>query len=1353
MTTVSPYDSSQSFLYKKAKELGVPARFVWIAPKSEKDARLIDSFDLEDNKDAIFTTLFEIIRKLVEEDPVVSLTQIWEIVSKSRGDSYIPLELIFIWLHAHFPPDIQVENVHLLQQVNSYLEFLNEPGRYKTMTDVINYYRTNWLPRYERELLVDNQTLQQYLKAQEEIGSIEPVAHGPVVVDTVKINYDYPVEPGINPLPDHFNKAKTSYVVPFIQLNVKQVKGQAEDVPRYYKIYKGKSIESRPEYNNIILTSTQAANAQSLYLNVWMGAGQTNVFDNEEEARTGKKESFDLVTISYLEQLNIIRVTFKSPRNAEVDEKVIIERIHRHIPDLVPPLPNQIRELRVSGNFVIYQVGLIDISLLHLIMNDPLFSTYLYLEESGKSFANKDRLNIRYRGASAELDEGKGYRTSEKGTAKNRAALSANVSQEIMEGGTSIQVVSAFGEVNTFKTPKSIPVLNIKINRAISRGAVDKFVNIMTRLIHRYTQYADQIKDYYLYLVPEYSGVLASKTEVILPKTVPETGGRIEESGQLSRNARLRKYASDIFVANYARRCQKERQPMLLLNPEEEEAWKQRLVQTPGGPPQQRQVMYFPRESHKYHLVCPDDATPYPGLQENKSLANRHTYPFIPCCFKLNQLNEPIVQAYYKGMDRPVKQAKPRKLHIIKGDKSLDPGRSAFIPPAISSFLSQYDPDAGTFYRYGVPRSTNSLIHCVAIARQMPAYLSAPNQEAWVSEVRDKIFEQGVKPESLRQELFDMTNEEIVRVTRDKESFFDPLLFYRAVELLFDCNIYIFSKEDKDPDTQKKISMLQLPRNRYFHVHPPNPNKPVVLIMRHHGGAADKLDYPQCELIVDQRSLGGRATEMNMLYGESMNSLMYSAISFVSRTITWQIFETPEPTLTARLNIYSNLNYPILFGQIPILAQFLDVAGKARLFILAPEVSPAGQFTDLRIFLNVPPTAPLNVPEFSVSQAKDNLPPYNKLIEFLGTPVGVTTTTNRQQLTGLWFPMGDVQFGFYAPCQDFSMRLFSEQFPTIPLDSESTSLTVSIPRGTQSQSQIQRISYLRKVAGFVDQIIRYLYLLSGIKDPTEFLRNNAIMYGPEKPDSTFVYNLAKIPRTLPGGTFQEVITAFSRQLPEMFIQGKIVLYDQQMYEGINFQLKTFAKEIEGLGITAAQRRQIQGFYSNKTDFSFDPKNEYILGSIREYNNWKEIYVPSASLQQRTAQNLKDNIQTKLSENAFAYQEPYIYQRSDNTTVGTSYDPRLDKFYQIQNVIGGDFKRAIRVALTWYEEKRNLGFTAEPYESPDGLNPAHIIYRISPGGGAIVKRNNSGFVNPEDAIALEILEYSDGAYHAAMLPIL
>lgn len=1341
LTTYSEWDTSLSFLHKQAILLQVPVRYVLIQ-SSEEDDQFIEIFDLAEHRNSHFTTIFIVIRKLIQQagPDKLTLSALWEIISKIRGDTFTGSEIIPIWLHAI--PEFQVNNPALFDQVTVLLSNISDPERYRDMNEVINYYQNVWLVQFNQEFTSDFQKLQEFFASQQEISGISPVEHSPLVIESVVISYDYDVDPGINILPDIFNSSHTSYIIPYIQYNVKKL----DNTDRLYKIYKGISVDLKPNYTNVSLSDTQTSRGQTIYLNVWAGPEGQSDADTQEEARFSKKEAFTIVTISYIEPLRvtdrgIIRVAFFSPRSEFINEQILIDRIHSHL-ELPKPPADKIIEKRVGGNFIAYNIDLVEIVLFQLIMNDSLFSSYLYIEEGVKSFAEKKRLNIHYRGASTEVAVVSPSTTAAlnpEGKQRKRSAVAAALTQNKLPAGEKVKIKGKLGEEVRVLKDNTV-VLNIKITRATSRAAADQFIAVLTRLLKRYSERGQEILDQYKLYVPEYALLLQKEAETPAEKADKKTQKVVtnykKQVKAETTNLILRKHAKEIFVAGYARKCQKQHQP-LPISRDEVEVWKSKKIFHPDGSSEDRQVLYYPRPDQPglppnqptYYFVCPDDRYPYPGLKRNK-LKNSHQFPYLPCCYPKDQLISPRgkLNEYYKGkVTKPTKASKPKsKQHKFTTDKVIQPGRVATISTIITEFLSKYsDDESSEFERMGIPESVNSFIHCVALAMGDPQYVALKteeDQEDYVIQLRTTLFDNGkLQPELLRQELFEMTNSDIIATATDPDTFFDPLLYYRCLEELYNCNIYIFTLKDQELNGNK-TSLLQVPRHKYFHVHPPV-LRPVVLILRHRGTESNALTIPQCELVVKRLEDG----DFVYSYDESMNKYLYPALTFVARTLSWQIVDNQTDTiLTCRLNLYSSLNYKIIFGNIPIVGQIIDTAGKARCFALAPEISPDQKsYTDFRILVCIPPTAPLNVREFKPEEASDLLPPYNKLIEFFGDPVSATTSSDGLYLTGLWFPLGDLPYGFYCPCQDLAMTEIYSRYPQIDVLSELASLTIYIPRSSgANQSAIRRIKYLRRASRFINQIINYLYLIAG-RPPniSQFLNQITIPLSPQPEiDSLAIYNIKNIPRILPiDNSVASVLSQMAKFSPSMFKSDKLIIYDNQMYTGVLFQLTRYAALIQGLNIVPSQLRELQDYFTSKEDFTFNPHSEFLLSSVKEYDSWSQIYVQSTNLQQRTSQNLKDNIQTKLSANAFTYQEPYLYQHSTVTNHASSVDPTKDKFYIIQNVVGGELPRAIQVAYNWYSRKINSGFFTQewkselpPEERKNQRLPDHKIYRISPG---------------------------------------
>jgi hypothetical protein len=226
------------FLRKKAIELGVPADYILVQASPETPGTFLESFDLGENPTAIIRTIFDVIHQMLVQDQSITLEQINEILRNIRGEAVNRNELIFIWLRA--TADLQASEEDALQQINTYLKLFRGAGEYSDFNSVLTAYE-KWLEKYQASYERDLSDLRKFANIQGQIENIEPVYHSPLVPDLVTVSYEYPTEPGINRLPDLFNEAQNSYIVPFIQYNIKPIKGEAEQASRLFKIYKGES--------------------------------------------------------------------------------------------------------------------------------------------------------------------------------------------------------------------------------------------------------------------------------------------------------------------------------------------------------------------------------------------------------------------------------------------------------------------------------------------------------------------------------------------------------------------------------------------------------------------------------------------------------------------------------------------------------------------------------------------------------------------------------------------------------------------------------------------------------------------------------------------------------------------------------------------------------------------------------------------------------------------------------------------------------------------------------------------------------------------------------------------------------
>jgi len=1329
LTQRNSYDNSITYLYKQAINLSVPVRFVLIKPTVNLRMKHVDTFDLNDDEEVEFITVFDYIKNKVKANPTIKLIDIWNILKNTRGDQFNALDLLSIWFHTF--PEYSEEDTERLEEINDYLISITEISKhsiYISIREIINKYYQKWKIQYAEEYHKDFNILLDYIKYQQELINIVPAQHSPLDIDMVSVNYIYPTENGTDLLPDIFNNSKTSLVIPYIQYNVVSTNSYAETVNRYYKIFKPYQSIDNINYANVIPKTTEIYKEKTIYYNIW-----NQEYTNDEVIyRNSTKESYDLSSITYLPDLGILKVTITSPYTDKINEWTMIERFHEHVKILKFPDKDNLQETKISGSFYIYNIFLNEHILFHMLTNDKLFNTYLYLEEMKKSFAEKNQITIYYRGTSV----------SDKNKNKVKSMASANITANILSSGSVIKILTPTGS-SDYVLETDTYVIKIKITKALNRKVTDQFIDILTKLFGKYLlqDVRQHIYNMYIKIIPESGESFEKgfmyqspvKLDIQTPTKLIKHTVSSKSDGKLKN---LKNQFPIIFKYEYSRDCQKPYQPIIIPNSEKDNY---------------EYVLPYPHKDMDkpflFYFGCSQDSVyKYPGYVFANVYHKKDQYPYLPCCYKTTGNME------LKENTKVTTKPNVKNSYIFSSEKILDSYRlGELLSPQVENFLQLYNDGRGKFMRYGVPKSINSFIHCVALALD-PQYSESINKEDYVVKIRKILSDpdNGYYPEVLKQELYDYSIDEIHKLLLDPNEYFDPLKYYRILEIYYECNIYIFTLNEFNKEHKQKTSLLQLPRHKYFYVKSKSNYNNTVLIVRNLGTSADFLINPQSELIINQDS-----NDITFWFDQRMNDLLYNGFQFVSRTLIWQI---ENDTFNCYENMYSSISYTGMFKNMKIYGQIIDNSGKTRMF-----ASKHGNTHPYIIYMCVPPTAPLNIPSFDIDTIDPSkLPSYSKIMKLFDSTnlISVTLSPTQDNITGLWYTMGDITYGLYFPCKDYSWKKFHKSYPNITHNIELLSLTIQIPRYSFI-SPIQRITILEKSASFIEQIVKYLYLvsvetkystistqilpcLSSIDTVSLFLTDICVM-NTSSTDSLQIYNMSQINRILPIGTVPQILAELCTQVPLVFPDNTLLLYDFLMCQSLYYKLNKFIRSIAKLDIKAIDLRQLKDYYKNKSDFNFNPHTEYFLTSLNEFNDWYTIHVKTSNDQQRLFQKLGHTIQTHIDPNSFPYKEPYIYQISDNSSNLISLNPLNDKFYLIQNVAEGNYKRAINVADTWNNQKLNLGFLADEYQD---ILPVHMIYSLTSSRHIIIDIDRT----EKHSTYLHILRYPSNFY-SALLPIL
>lgn len=517
---------------------------------------------------------------------------------------------------------------------------------------------------------------------------------------------------------------------------------------------------------------------------------------NEKKIKNINSYTEIIINIKEIENKNcIINITLKYNKY-----NISKEKIKKNILSIFEKskIINE-KDNSVNGLFYIPLQTLNKEVMFDLIMNDPLFSSLLVINESNLGLSQKEYEN-------EKISKTIYFENTIIGK------VTFKISSNKVENKNDI-----LNKQNKNLYPINSSYLRIKISKANDINKVELFQKLLSKLITLYNQKCNKIVAKYL---EYYMNIGDCKNEFKYNEI---------------------KDKNDLFPEGYKSACQKSVRPTII---SEEEA----MIAIEEG----KNVLKFPKEetygiSPKY-FICNIPKNPkfiYPGLFVNK-LENDEDkkFQYLPCCYQAVQTNTPEYLNYYEDKDIDIETEKNKKKggqDIYKTRKIMELGSHGILPTNISKLFFLSDENA-VYYRQGVLRDKNSFISCILNATKN----SKLNPE--------KLRKEFIKPEFIsccKQEMYDYTEEEIIELIKNADEYFDPKLFIHILELYFECNIFLFTYENN--------GKLILPRHTKGYFKNENNNR-CIFIFEHMGSQADKAEYPQCEIIVKQPDINKKDT-------------------------------------------------------------------------------------------------------------------------------------------------------------------------------------------------------------------------------------------------------------------------------------------------------------------------------------------------------------------------------------------------------------------------------------------------------------------------------------------------------------
>lgn len=878
--------------------------------------------------------------------------------------------------------------------------------------------------------------------------------------------------------------------------------------------------------------------------------------DPNQSLQTTPREFFRRVIYN----LDINTLHIETPIDASnrvlSNEKDIFDRITAALPSCELGEGNQIK---LRAEFMVIQKGkkidewFDEISLADMLINDDLITSYLYMEEMYIPFPFKKKLWLHYKGL---FKEGTGMTTDEKISSNYAALMTWYTKKETSKG----QIIE-FEDPVTFKK-KSIEFdytqeyLNFSVPSAESRDVLEQFILVFKLLLEYYIIERNSINEIY----NEYLGEININP---VKETVNLKRGRKSKNGNLQK---LKEQAPEIFVSAFATKCQANAHPDILTKEEKEqyEAEGKQTIEFPINPePGEKQ----------YTIGCPgtknagEKIFAYVGVFRNPFEENNLKFPYLPCCYQRDHLNRPkSAWTEYKSgaTTKATTGAKADKKLIT--NKILAEGGTGFLPKSINEILSEYKQGSFEFSRYGSIRSPSSFIHSVLFAIGDRDYLKMdPNKkEKYVIKAR-KWMRDNIYPGLVKQQMYDYEDDEILNYVADENQFLDPNLVYRAVEELFEVNIYTFATPP--PGDDGGSGEMEVPRFSNFLCKAHNPKRPTILLLRSWGSTSNKLKYPQVELITESERTIFDLDEQEM--GPYCDVLM-------NRVLGTKITKFDQKGLSTYKGDLFGLDFSLIFDM-PIQEQFLDNLGKLR----GINVGTKNLTTIL-----LPPSQPLNLPTTKTQHL-------TKSFEFMKD-----FELSRETNEGNWY------------------RLFGEEDCIFVPRKVTTPTEYPNPLRVAGNDYTGRINKLKIVLSTIKQIAlwAYSYYEGSV---SEFFDEYVGVYSGDVEDSSEFYNLEGVEENLPRAS--SVTDALSRIPTSTSMTRKVkgAKYELVAYnEDFKKKLKIYVSNVYRPNLDI---RKLKGYYQNKDNFT---KNEYTKLFLNRFDldEWiKSIMIGDSKIVRRAIQ--------------------------------------------------------------------------------------------------------------------------------------
>lgn len=901
------------------------------------------------------------------------------------------------------------------------------------------------------------------------------------------------------------------------------------------------------------------------------------------------------------------------------------------------------KNIEVSMNVVNFKL---EPSVLHfLFFNEeeqfpiPLFSTYFFIDESDLSIADRDNIVIKYKSIMDDEDE------------------SSNASS------ATIRLIQVKDN------------LQIEITKGKNEDIIVDFIEIFSRILTYYLEIEESITASLDYVAPfgEVQDTREKRTRVKIKDTVFEK--KIDQLRDLSADPDIFKPSSE----GYSRRCNCQKQP-IIVEEDEFEDWKNKTF-IDHSDIVERQIGNFPPNSDEplFNYTCPDDEFPYPTVIENKDPSTNKKYPHLPCCSKTDTINNPKSEYNQYGNVKEDKSS-VNKNYKIKSFKTLDWSRTAEININIQNILNSnvLEEEKTKYERFGVGKSTNTLIHCVLTAVKEKTYtnLDIKDKEDYCISIRKEIIDKLPNYyELVRQENYNQSKESLTEYINDNNKFFDSAKLYRLLEELYNVNIFVFDSSTNG---------VEIPSNALVHIRPYNSKRKSVIIIKYESNETEKICHTVYDLVFNTNTKLSDTTESTnpriLLHGSRVSELMYNIFN---KYIENFVINIDNNTIQTRLRPYSVLYWPEILKRFDIIEQDLDSYGKLR------SINVKLKKSELAITLFVPPNQPLDCPQSSTINV--NNPDVIKSI--FGEPYKIING-------GFWYSVIDYEYGIFIPC-----------------DIKSTNFEPISPVIEQITTDVNPVFEYRKVQKDSKLLIDFIIWglrSNNILNYKDYIENNKryIKSNPKvRPNISPIKNVSYLTNK---GNFSYLSIIW----PEYFYTDNTVQLYPSLYDKVIGYLKRYYTETDGLSLPPDP--YIKDIFNYEWDFKTYNQNRVLIGNTH-LKRWTDIHKKKFKGSNQIVLELKPEL--------LDTEEPFLY-----------HDTKTMKMYLVQTVSEGSMKRAVSCSAEWRKTRTNLGHYISD-ELYDISELEYVVYNISP-TYSIIESEYYNFEDETITDYLCVLEYNN-----------